>query len=91
MLALSDLFEYLSYGSKTNGHILILSTWGPVRFHTSESDVYIRQILTYKAGLRAERSEIFLLVTVNSITMLWEIDMYHFSRLFVSHIFSEWF
>ena len=71
-LALSDLFEYLSYGYKTNGHILILSVWGPVRFHTSESDVYRRQILTYKDGPRAERIKIFLLVTVKSITILWK-------------------
>ena len=55
-LTLSDLFEYLCYRSKTTMRILIL----PVRdrLYTSESEVYRRQILTYKDGPRAERVKI---------------------------------
>ena len=40
------LFEYLCYGSTTIINSLILLVLGP--FYTSESDVYRRQILTYK-------------------------------------------
>ena len=58
VIARSDSFECLCYGF-TKINILILAVRG--RLYTSESEVssesevYRRQILTYKDGLRAER------------------------------------
>ena len=46
-------FEYLCYVFTTTINIVILSMRD--RLHTSESVVYSRQILTYKAGPRTER------------------------------------
>ena len=56
MLALSASFKYLCYGSTAIVNILFLSGWG--RLYTSESNVYRRQILTYKGGPLAERVKI---------------------------------
>ena len=46
-------FEYICYRSTVIGNILIFLVRG--RLYTSESDVYRRQILTYKDGPRTER------------------------------------
>ena len=53
----SDSFEFLCYGSTGIINILIFSARG--HHYTSESDVYIRQILTYKDGPRAERAHYY--------------------------------
>ena len=50
-LALSDSFKYLCYESTAIRNILLSQCRG--RLYTSESDVYRRQILTYKDGPRA--------------------------------------
>ena len=47
-LALSAYFEYLCYRSTVNRNILFFQCED--RLYTSESDVYRRQILTYKDG-----------------------------------------
>ena len=51
-LALSALFEYLCYGSTPIANIFF-QCWD--RLYMIESDVYRRQILTYKDGPRAKR------------------------------------
>ena len=51
-LALSDSFEYICYGSTVIRNIL--HRCGD-RLYRSESDVYRRQILTYKDGPHTKR------------------------------------
>ena len=53
VLALFDSFEYLIYGATVIINIVLFQCGD--RLCTSESDVYRRQILTYKVGPRAER------------------------------------
>ena len=52
-LALSESFKYICYGSAAIRNMLIFSARD--RLYTSGSDVYRRQILTYKDGPRTER------------------------------------
>ena len=66
LLALSDSFENLCYRSTVIINILILLARGD-RLYTSESDVYRRQILTYKDGLSTERVKMGLLVALRHI------------------------
>ena len=55
-VALSDTFEYLCYGPWAVGNILIISVRDVfIQQNLISTDVYIRQILTYKDGPRAER------------------------------------
>ena len=57
--ALSILFEYISYGATAIINILIFIVRGAGdRLYTSESDVYRRQILTYKDDPRADRVKV---------------------------------
>ena len=53
-LAPSASFEYLCYMSTTSIKKILFQCGD--RLYTSESDVYRRQILTYKDGTRTERA-----------------------------------
>ena len=65
-LALSASLKYLCYGSTAIRKILLFQRED--RLYTSQSDVYRRQILTYKDGLRAERVNDDWILAINHIS-----------------------